>query len=93
MENNSPLPVFEKVVRTIEISHWGNIHIKEEYTLVNEGAKLKGEFGRVVFNKYNPQAGKHALKSFQSQLPFDCWGVYYRDEIGNISTSNAVKGV
>lgn len=54
--------LFKKVIRTVEVSHWGNIHIEEEYSLVNEGATLNGEFGRVVFNKYNPAAGKHALK-------------------------------
>lgn len=28
-----------------------------------------------------------------AKLPYDCWEVYYKDEIGNISTSNALKGV
>jgi oligosaccharyltransferase complex subunit alpha (ribophorin I) len=75
------------------VSHWGNIAILEEYALHNQGANLTGEFGRVVFNKYNTNAGKNALKELIATLPFSTWGIYYRDEIGNISTSNAKRDV
>jgi oligosaccharyltransferase complex subunit alpha (ribophorin I) len=54
---------------------------------------LTGEFGRVSYNKYNPTSGKNALKDLEAHLPFKCWGIYYRDEIGNISTSHAARGV
>jgi len=33
--------------------------------------------------------GKNALKSLYAELPYHAWGVWYSDEIGNISTSNA----
>ena len=92
-ENNNPIVVFKSVKKTIEVSHWGNIGILEEYALQNRGANLTGEFGRVVYNKYNSNSGKNALKDMTSILPYQTWGIYYRDEIGNISTSNAIRGV
>lgn len=91
-ENNSPLVVFKKVTKVIEVSHWGNVAISEHYSIANEGAELTGEFGRVLYNKYNPHIGKNALRELDAVLPFKTWGIYYRDEIGNISTSNAVRG-
>ena len=45
----SPLVLFTEVKRTIEISHWGNILVDEYYNLFNEGAGIKGEFGRVDY--------------------------------------------
>lgn len=69
LENNKPLVTFKKVRKTIEVSHWGNIAILEEYSLYNHGANLTGEFGRVVFNKFNPNAGKSALKEMVAYLP------------------------
>ena len=59
----------------------------------NEGAEFTGEYSRVDYNQYKPGAGKSALKSLQAELPYHAWGVYYRDEIGNISTSNAKRNV
>lgn len=61
--------------------------------IINLGANLKGEFGRVVYNSWTPEAGKNALKSLYAELPHHAWGAYYYDEIGNISTSNAYRDV
>ena len=47
-EYNKPFAVAEKLVREIEISHWGNVQITEHYNLVHGGANLKGEFSRSV---------------------------------------------
>lgn len=46
-----------------------------------------------MYNRYVPTSGKNAIKGFESHLPIKSWGVYYKDEIGNISTSNAYRGV
>ncbi|KAM3141428.1 hypothetical protein pb186bvf_006546 [Paramecium bursaria] len=93
LENNSPLVTFTQAIKTVELSHWGNILIEEQYTLRNEGARIDGEFSRVTFNKYASNVGQHSIKSYNSYLPIDTWGIYYRDEIGNISTSNAARVV
>jgi oligosaccharyltransferase complex subunit alpha (ribophorin I) len=63
------------------------------YKLKNEGALLTGEYGRVDYSPYKPNVGKSALKSLKAELPYNSWGVYYHDEIGNISTSHAWRDV
>ena len=42
--------MFSKVNVEIEISHWGNIQVREHYSLKNEGSGLKGEYNRVDYN-------------------------------------------
>lgn len=47
-----------------KVSHWGNIAVDSSYNLINNGALLKGEFGRVDFNRYTSQQnGKNAMQS------------------------------
>jgi len=68
--------------------------VDSSYNLINNGALLKGEFGRVDFNKYTSQQnGKNAMNSLSAELPYHATGVWYRDVIGNISTSNAFRSV
>lgn len=47
--SNKPFPVAQELVREIEISHWGNVQITENYNLVHAGAELTGEFSRYIF--------------------------------------------
>lgn len=88
---NSPLPIFTEVRKTIEVSHWGNILVDEYYEMFNEAAGIKGEFGRVDYNKYDPSRAKSAIKSLVTSLPQYIRGLYYWDFIGNISSSNAFR--
>lgn len=88
-ENNNPLPYFTRVERQIEVSHWGNIAISEFYNIINRGAELKGEFSRVDFSHRYKAAGQNSLESLQAILPKTAWGLSYRDELGNVSTSRA----
>ena len=87
-QNNKPLVVFNYATKTFQVSHWGNIAITEEYQIENVGAKLIGEFGRIDYDE-SGRGGKNALKSIRAKLPMRSWGLWYRDEIGNVSTSNA----
>jgi len=89
--NNLPILMFSKVERTIQISHWGAISVEEYYVLHNEGAAIKGEYGRVDFNDYLPDSGKSALKNLDIVLHRNSRNLFYYDQIGNISTSNAWK--
>lgn len=50
-----------------------------------------GEFGRINYNKYNDKVGRNAIKELSADLPYHAWGVSYYDEIGNISTSHAIR--
>ena len=71
--------------RVIEISHWGNVAVEETYNVRHMGAELKGAFSRLDYQRQ--QAAGH-VHDFKTLLPAAARDVYYRDEIGNISTSN-----
>ncbi|KAG0201221.1 proteasome regulatory particle base subunit [Mortierella sp. GBA30] len=75
--------------RDIEISQWGNnLAVEEHYDFINKGAELKGQFSRIDYQR-NPMGIRegNAVLGFQTQVPKLARDIYYRDEIGNISTS------
>ena len=88
---NRAQPIFTDVKKTIEVSHWGNILVDEYYELFNDAAGIKGEFGRVDYQHWNPQVAQYAVKNLETRLPHYIRGLYYWDYIGNISTSNAFR--
>lgn len=79
--------------RTYEVSHWGNIAVEDKYQIENIGAKLDGEFGRVDYDDYGKYGGKNAIRRIRASLPMKSFGLWYRDEIGNVSTSRASREV
>nr|CAG4638394.1 EOG090X04O4 [Cyclestheria hislopi] len=89
-ENNNPFLTVSSLVRHIEISHWGNIAVEETIDVYHSGARLKGSFSRFEYQR--EQSGVSSVKSFKTLLPPSAADVYYRDEIGNISTSNLKEG-
>jgi oligosaccharyltransferase complex subunit alpha (ribophorin I) len=88
-QSPSAIPYFTKVTREIEVSHWGNIAVSDWYTLVNRGAEVKGEFSRFDYSNRYRNSAVNALKQLEAILPRSAWGLYYRDHVGNVSTSNA----
>ena len=40
-ENNAPFAEAVSVVREIEVSHWGNVYVEENYNIKHTGAVLK----------------------------------------------------
>ena len=89
--HSKPLPIFQDVKKTIEVSHWGNILVDEYYEIFNEAAGIKGEFGRVDYQQWDQNRAQYAIKSLQTSLPRYIRGLYYWDYIGNISSSNALR--
>jgi len=85
-ENNSPFLSVSRLERLIEVSHWGNVAVEESVHLSHSGAILKGPFSRYEYQR--EQSGMASIKSFKQVLPAAAADVYYRDEIGNISTSH-----
>lgn len=77
--------------RYIEISHWGNVYFKDLYMLHNRAAKLRGPYSTIDFNKGRKDTGRNAFKQETIRLPETAWGLFYRDEIGNISTSTVKR--
>lgn len=86
-DNNSPFLKVTKLIRTIELSHWGNVAVTDVIDLIHHGAKLKGSFSRYDYQR-ETSSGISSVKSFKMYLPASATSVYYRDVIGNISTSN-----
>lgn len=86
-ENNAPFLTISTITRSIEVSHWGNIAVEETIDLRHTGAVLKGPFSRYDYQRQS-DSGISSVKSFKTILPASAQDVYYRDEIGNISTSH-----
>ncbi len=92
-EFNEAYVIFNYAIRTYEVSHWSNINVEDKYQIENIGAKLEGEFGRVDYDDYGYEGGKNALRTLRARLPIKSFGLWYRDEIGNVSTSRAAREV
>ena len=85
-ENNAPFGTLTSAVREVEVSMWGNVAVEEHYALAHTGAALKGGFSRL---EYQMKAAKGAsFDDLTAILPAGATDVYYRDIIGNISTSH-----
>jgi oligosaccharyltransferase complex subunit alpha (ribophorin I) len=70
----------------IEVSHWGgNVAVEEDVDVEHMGARLKGPFSRHEYQR--GQSGPSSVASYRTLLPAAASSVYYRDDIGNISTS------
>ncbi|KAL5569330.1 hypothetical protein UlMin_025905 [Ulmus minor] len=87
LENNNPFAVVEELVREVEISHWGSLQITEHYILAHGGARHKGVFSRVDFQSRPSYSGVSSFHKLLARLPPRVHSVYYRDNIGNISSS------
>eukprot|EP00011_Vannellida_sp_DIVA3-517-6-12_P005211 CAMPEP_0114627758 /NCGR_PEP_ID=MMETSP0168-20121206/12465_1 /TAXON_ID=95228 ORGANISM="Vannella sp., Strain DIVA3 517/6/12" /NCGR_SAMPLE_ID=MMETSP0168 /ASSEMBLY_ACC=CAM_ASM_000044 /LENGTH=471 /DNA_ID=CAMNT_0001839109 /DNA_START=14 /DNA_END=1429 /DNA_ORIENTATION=- len=74
-----------KQTREVEASHWGNVAVEEHFDLENKGAKLKGQFSRL---NYMHGAHGNSVNSITQYLPIGATEAYYRDQIGNISSSH-----
>uniref|UniRef100_A0A7E4VS43 Dolichyl-diphosphooligosaccharide--protein glycosyltransferase subunit 1 n=2 Tax=Panagrellus redivivus TaxID=6233 RepID=A0A7E4VS43_PANRE len=85
-ENNSPFVVVTSLERTIEISHWGNVAIEDHIEIVHKGAELKGAFSRLDY-QVDRRTKSPIVKVLKATLPAKSRDIYYRDQIGNISTS------
>ncbi|KAF9942859.1 proteasome regulatory particle base subunit [Mortierella alpina] len=84
-----PVQHIRHLRRDIEVSQWGNnLAVEEHYNFVNRGAELKGHFSRIDYQR-NPMGVRdsNAVLAFQTQVPKLARDIYFRDEIGNISTS------
>lgn len=90
-ENNTPFVVATDVVRVIEVSHWGNIAVEEAISVIHKGAELKGSFSRLDFQMDRRGSKRPIVTQYKTLLPASAKDIYYRDEIGNISTSAVRK--
>ncbi|KAI6174172.1 Dolichyl-diphosphooligosaccharide--protein glycosyltransferase subunit 1 [Aphelenchoides besseyi] len=90
-ENNAPFVVVTSLNRWIEVSHWGNIAVEDTIEIVHRGAMLKGQFSRLDFQMDRRGNNQPVVKQLKTQIPVSARDIYYRDQIGNISTSVVTK--
>jgi len=88
--NNKPFAKFTSVNREVEVSHWGNVAFEEVFELQHAGAKLKGGFSRFDY-MMKRQVQSPSYRNLIATLPVQAHDIYYRDQIGNISTSDIRK--
>jgi len=88
-ENNFPFATARSLVRDIEVSHWGDMMtFDENYYIEHTGAQLKGGFSRAHYQSRSiREAGRSSFRTLKARLPRESTGIYFRDAIGNISTS------
>lgn len=85
--HNKPFAKFSTLSREVEVSHWGNIAFEEVYELKHAGAKLQGGFSRFDYQNRRMQ-NTPSFRNLVASLPKSAHNIYYRDQIGNISTSD-----
>lgn len=83
---DEPLVRGLRVVRDVEVSHWGNVYFEETYLVRNDGPSLEGEFSR---RRYGDRSAytSYMFENLRARLPAGSRWIYYRDAIGNVSTS------
>jgi len=84
-ESKAQFSTLTELEREIKVCHWGGVVFSETYNLRHSGAKLKDVFSRIDYEK--GQRGS-SFDHFAARLPENSYGIDYRDDIGNISTSN-----
>ena len=91
-ENNFPFATMKTASREFQISHWGQVTVMENYELAHTGAKLKGEFIRANYESHIPAArGLASFEHLSMVLPLSATDIFFRDAIGNVSTSHVRK--
>lgn len=91
--NNAPFAHAETLEREIEVSHWGNVAVRERFEpLANLGAVHRGEWSRLDFSANAEATNPTALQALGLVLPPEARWFHFRDEIGNISSSNMRGG-
>lgn len=85
-QNHEPFAKLSTVDVDMEVSHWGSISVEEVVELQHAGAKLKGGFSRFQY-QMRQQENSHGFNTLLAVLPGQSSDIFYRDQIGNVSSS------
>lgn len=77
-----------RILREVEVSLWGNIAVEEIYSVEHSGAKLVGPFSRLDYDTKRNGDDSPDWITLDGDIPRVATDVYYRDVIGNISSSH-----
>eukprot|EP00455_Lapot_gusevi_P048105 TRINITY_DN659_c0_g2_i1.p1 TRINITY_DN659_c0_g2~~TRINITY_DN659_c0_g2_i1.p1 ORF type:complete len:463 (+),score=165.65 TRINITY_DN659_c0_g2_i1:71-1459(+) len=91
VETTAAFATFAQMRKDIEISMWGNVAVEEHIELANTGANLKGSFSRFDYQRLQGGPISGSFRGITAHLPEAARDLYYRDEIGNISSSHVRK--
>ncbi|KAL4420813.1 hypothetical protein ABPG75_010469 [Micractinium tetrahymenae] len=86
-ENSHPFAHVMELEREIEVSHWGNVYFEERYSLRHAGARVVGEWSRFDVMTRPQEFARAGIPALAAVLPPGARSLYYRDAIGNISSS------
>lgn len=91
--NNAPFAHAERLEREVEVSHWGNVAVRERFSpIAHLGARHRGEWSRLDFSANAEATNPTALQALGLVLPPQARWFSFRDEIGNISSSHMRGG-
>eukprot|EP00002_Diphylleia_rotans_P004522 TRINITY_DN1335_c0_g1_i1.p1 TRINITY_DN1335_c0_g1~~TRINITY_DN1335_c0_g1_i1.p1 ORF type:complete len:612 (-),score=130.83 TRINITY_DN1335_c0_g1_i1:564-2399(-) len=90
-ENSDSFISAQSVQREVSVSYWGAVSFTESYKLIHNGPRFVGEFSRWDFQR-DRDAYRFAVRRLHTKLPNYVSDMYYRDAIGNISTSHVYQG-
>ncbi|KAJ3204177.1 proteasome regulatory particle base subunit, partial [Clydaea vesicula] len=76
--------------RIVEVSHWsGKLGVEDHIDLHHNGAKIKGHYSNIDYRlTQHMQVDTNVVKSIPLVLPANAVDVYFKDTIGNVSTTN-----
>lgn len=89
-EYKSPIITVTDLKRHVQVSHWGGkVSVEENYAIRHDGARLDKEFNRLEYQMASQVLDQtNVLTGLVFDLPLNAEDVYFRDEVGNVSTSN-----
>ncbi|KAI7864621.1 Ribophorin I [Spinellus fusiger] len=84
-----PLLTVTHLHRDLQVSHWGsNLAVEEHYQLRHDGAELEEPFNRARYQTTGQiHAQTNVVQQLSFRIPTEASDIYYRDDIGNVSTS------
>ncbi|KAJ3047201.1 proteasome regulatory particle base subunit, partial [Rhizophlyctis rosea] len=84
-----PILVAKEHRKNAVISHWsGQLAVQEDYEVHHKGASLKGQWSRIDYQlTQRMHDNTNVVKGLQVQLPPQASNIFFRDTIGNVSTS------
>jgi oligosaccharyltransferase complex subunit alpha (ribophorin I) len=90
--NNAPFAEAKTLERTFDIV-WNTIHVEERYVVTHGGAKHAGEWSRHDQAMDPGRFAQSAFRELPADAPVTAKHLYFRDAIGNVSTSAVRKSL
>ncbi|KAJ1960565.1 dolichyl-diphosphooligosaccharide--protein glycosyltransferase subunit 1 [Dispira parvispora] len=88
----TPILTLPSVHRQVRLSHWGGFLTVDDHAVVKHtGAELKGNYQETLRLSAETETG-FIINNFHMEIPRLAYDVYFRDEVGNLSTTTLHHG-